>query len=79
MQQRTYFEKRGLFTKIRNCQIEWTLHGSESISGNFYRLSISMKSVLITRIKTCFRLRTYKMEQRKLNDQANTLVDFAKV
>ena len=79
MQQRTYFEKRGLFTKIRNCQIEWTLHGSESISGNFYRLSISMKNVSDTRIKTCFRLRTYKMEQRKLNDQANTLVDFAKV
>jgi len=29
--------------------------------------------------KIPFRLRTYKMEQRKLNDQANTLVDFAKV
>lgn len=79
MRQQTYFEKPGLFTKIRNCRIEWTLHGSESISGNFYRLSISMNSVLDTRNKACFRLRTYKMEQRKLNDQANTLVDFAKV
>jgi ABC-type polysaccharide/polyol phosphate transport system ATPase subunit len=74
-----YFEKPGLFTKIQNCQIEWTLHGSESISENFYRLSISMDIVLDTRNNTCFRLRTYKMEQRKLNDQANTLVDFAKV
>jgi len=30
-------------------------------------------------LQAIYQLRTYKMEQRKLNDQANTLVDFAKM
>ena len=36
-------------------------------------------TVRIWNLNSLFRLRSYKMEQRKLNDQANTLVDFAKV
>merc|ERR1711893_182246 len=30
-------------------------------------------------LQAIYQLRSYKMEQRKLNDQANTLVDFAKM
>ena len=42
-----------------------------------YQLVLTIDSD--TEITWLLRLRSYKMEQRKLNDQANTLVDFAKV